>query len=35
MAGASITIFKLDDELSKYYDMPCDSPYYKKDRKGR
>jgi dihydroxyacetone kinase len=30
MAGASITLLKLDDELKKYYDMPCDSPYYKK-----
>lgn len=30
MAGASITIMKLDEELKKYYDMPCDSPYYKK-----
>jgi dihydroxyacetone kinase len=28
MAGASITLFKLDDELKKYYDMPCWSPYY-------
>lgn len=30
MAGASITLFKLDDELQKYYDMPCWSPYYSK-----
>ena len=30
MAGASVTIMKLDDELKKYYDMPCRSPYYKK-----
>jgi len=30
MAGASITLLKLDDELQKYYDMPCDSPYFKK-----
>ena len=30
MAGASITLMKLDDELQKYYDMPCNSPYYKK-----
>ena len=21
---------KLDDELKAYYDLPCDSPYYKK-----
>lgn len=31
MAGASITLMKMDDELQKYYDMPCSSPYYKKD----
>lgn len=30
MAGASITLFKVDDELRKYYDMPCDSAYLKK-----
>lgn len=30
MSGASITIFKLDDELKKYYDVPCFSPYYNK-----
>ncbi|MPN33134.1 hypothetical protein SDC9_180617 [bioreactor metagenome] len=30
MAGASITLLKLDDELKAYYDVPCDSPYYKK-----
>lgn len=30
MAGASVTILKLDDELKNYYDMPCRSPYYKK-----
>jgi len=30
MAGASITLMKLDEELKKYYDMPCSSPYYKK-----
>ena len=30
MAGASITLLKLDEELRKYYDMPCDSPYYYK-----
>lgn len=30
MAGASITLMKLDDELKDYYDMPCSSPYYKK-----
>ena len=31
MAGASITLMKLDDELRGYYDMPCRSPYYKKN----
>lgn len=30
MAGASISVMKMDDELLKYYDAPCDSPYYKK-----
>ena len=30
MAGASISLMKMDDELLRYYDMPCDSPYYKK-----
>lgn len=30
MAGISITLIKLDDELKKYYDMPADSPGYKK-----
>lgn len=30
MGGFSITILPLDDELKKYYDMPCNSPYYTK-----
>ena len=30
MAGCSLTILKLDEELKKYYDMSCDSPFYKK-----
>ncbi len=30
MAGASISLMKMDKELIKYYDMPCNSPYYKK-----
>lgn len=30
MAGASISIMKMDDELLHYYDMPCSSPYYTK-----
>lgn len=28
MGGFSITFLKLDDELKKYYDAPCYSPYY-------
>ena len=28
MAGASITMMKLDEELRRYYDAPCWSPYY-------
>lgn len=35
MAGASVTFFKLDPELKSYYDMPCSSPYYKKQAKDR
>ena len=30
MAGASISLMKMDDELIEYYDRPCRSPYYKK-----
>lgn len=30
MGGFSITLMKLDDELKKYYDKPCYSPYYAK-----
>lgn len=30
MAGISITLFKLDTELKKYYDMPCEAPGFKK-----
>ena len=30
MAGASITLIRLDDELKKYYDCPAFSPYYTK-----
>ena len=26
MAGFSITLLKLDDELKKLYDAPCDTP---------
>jgi dihydroxyacetone kinase-like protein len=30
MAGVSITLIKLDDEIKKYYDISADSPGYKK-----
>ena len=30
MGGFSITMITLDDELKKYYDMPCWCPYYGK-----
>lgn len=30
MGGFSITLFQLDEELKKYYDMPCWCPYYAK-----
>ncbi len=30
MGGFSISLLRLDDELAKYYDMPCYSPYYAK-----
>lgn len=30
MAGASISVMKMDEELLHYYDMPCRSPYYTK-----
>ncbi|HEX2945214.1 MAG TPA: dihydroxyacetone kinase subunit DhaK [Clostridia bacterium] len=30
MAGASITLIRLDEELKKYYDYPAFSPYYTK-----
>jgi len=30
MAGVSITLMKLDDELKTYYDMPCNAPGFKK-----
>lgn len=30
MAGYSVTIFRLDDELQKLYDMPCDSFKWRK-----
>lgn len=31
MGGFSITLLKLDDELKKYYNEPCYSPYYAKE----
>lgn len=30
MGGFSISFLKMDDELKKYYDMPCACPYYAK-----
>ena len=30
MGGFSITLFKLDEELKRYYDMPCYCPFYAK-----
>ena len=30
MGGFSVTFMRLDDELKRYYDMPCASPYYAK-----
>ena len=33
MAGASISIMKMDDELLKYYNMSCYSPYYSKKQR--
>ena len=32
MAGASISVMKMDEELLRYYDMPCWSPYYMKQK---
>ena len=34
MGGFSITILRLDDELKKYLDAPCYSPYYAKGSVG-
>ena len=34
MGGFSITLMKLDDELKKYYDMPCYCPFYAKGSLG-
>ena len=31
MGGFSISILKLDDELKRYYDFPCHSPYYTRE----
>lgn len=31
MGGFSITLFRLDDELKQYYEMPCWSPYMSKN----
>jgi len=28
MAGMSVTLMKLDDELKELMDAPCDTPYF-------
>ncbi|MBD5475737.1 MAG: dihydroxyacetone kinase [Lachnospiraceae bacterium] len=33
MAGVSLSVLKLNDELKDYMDMPCSSPHYTKERK--
>ena len=30
MAGASVTLMKMDEELLSYYDMPCRSPHFER-----
>ena len=32
MGGFSITLMKLDEELKSYYNAPCHSPYYTRER---
>lgn len=32
MGGFSISFLKLDDQIKEYYDTPCYSPYYAKER---
>ena len=34
MGGFSISFMRMDDELKKYYDAPCYSPYYAKGSVG-
>jgi dihydroxyacetone kinase-like protein len=34
MAGVSITLMRLDDELKKYYDYPAFSPFFTKLKRG-
>jgi dihydroxyacetone kinase-like protein len=29
MAGMSVTLVKLDDEMKELLDYPCDTPYFK------
>lgn len=31
MAGASLSVLKLDDEMKAYLDMPCDSPFFQQN----
>ena len=33
MAGVSISLMKMDEELLAYFDMPCSSPYYKRSQR--
>jgi dihydroxyacetone kinase len=36
MAGASLTVLRLDDELAAYLDAPAESPFFvQTDRRGR
>ena len=33
MGGFSISVMKVDDELKRYYDAPCHSPYYTREER--
>ena len=33
MGGFSISVMKVDDELKRYYDAPCHSPYYAREER--
>ena len=32
MAGMSVSLLRLDDELKKYIDAPCRSPFFEQSR---